>query len=235
MKRICILILFLLGFSVSSKAQIHLGFGAPGVQHADTVEYGDFLSFAFWIVNDGPDTLVEPIDINLLITDSNNTNSTSAYLGNFSLTNNFLLPNDSLFIVSWDYLSPQSYMLGDNIVVIWPSFVSPTTPISYDIFTGNLFVSSTSSVQERISNESLLIYPNPIVEKATIKITDFSKIENFRMLDITGKTIKEMKIKGEQYVMFHKKDIRKGIYFIEITLLSNRQNSIFFFKAIFFI
>ena len=35
------------------------------------------------------------------------------------------------------------------------------------------------------------------------------------MLDITGKTIKEMKIKGEQYVVFHKKDIRKGIYFIE--------------------
>ena len=191
MKRICILILFLLGFSISSKAQIHLGFGAPGVQHEDTVEYGDFLSFAFWIVNDGPDTLIEPIDINLLITDSNNTSSTSAYLGNFSLTNNFLLPNDSLLIVSWDYLSPQSYMLGDNIVVIWPSFVSPTTPISYDIFTGNLFVSSISSVQERISNESLLIYPNPIVEKATIKTSDFSKIENFRMLDITGKTIKE--------------------------------------------
>ena len=217
MKRTCILILFLLGFSISSKAQIHLGFGAPGVQHEDTVEYGDFLSFAFWIVNDGPDTLVEPIDINLLITDSNNTSSTSAYLGNFSLTNNFLLPNDSLFIVSWDYLSSQSYMLGDNIVVIWPSFVSPTTPISYDIFTGNLFVSSTSSIQERTRVESLLIYPNPIIEKATIKTVDFSKIENFRILDIAGKTIKEMKIKGEQYVVFHKKDIPNGIYFIEIT------------------
>ena len=108
-------------------------------------------------------------------------------------------------------------MLGDNIVVIWPSFVSPTTPISYDIFTGNLFVSSTSSIQERTRAESLLIYPNPIIEKATIKTVDFSKIENFRILDIAGKTIKEMKIKGEQYVVFHKKDIPNGIYFIEIT------------------
>ena len=217
MKRICILILFLLGFSISSKAQIHLGFGAPGVQHEDTVEYGDFLSFAFWIVNDGPDTLTEPIDINLVITDSNNTTSTTAYLGNFSLTNNFLSPNDSLFIVSWDYLSPQSYMLGDNIVVIWPSFVSPITPISYDIFTGNLFVSSTSSVQEKVAENSLLIYPNPVIDKATIQTQTQSNIEKLRMLDVSGKVIRDIKISNKQYVVFQKKEIPKGIYFIEIT------------------
>ena len=178
MKRIAIILLFVLGISSTSSAQIHLGFGAPGIQYEDTVKFGDFLSFAFWIVNDGPDTLIDPIDINLFNTDTNNISNTTAYLGSYGLTSNFLSPNDSLFIVSWDYLSPQSYMLGDNIVVIWPSFVSPTTPISYDIFTGNLFVSSTSSIQERTRVESLLIYPNPIIEKATIKTVDFSKIEN---------------------------------------------------------
>ena len=217
MKRIAIILLFVLGISSTSSAQIHLGFGAPGIQYEDTVKFGDFLSFAFWIVNDGPDTLIDPIDINLLITDSSNISNTTAYLGSYGLTSNFLSPNDSLFIVSWDYLSPQSYMLGDNIVVIWPSFVSPTTPFSYEIFTGNLFVSNTSSVEERISNESLLIYPNPIVDRVTIKTADFSQIENFRMLDISGKVIRDIKIRNQQYVVFQKKEIPKGIYFIEIS------------------
>jgi hypothetical protein len=217
MKRIAIILLFVLGISSTSSAQIHLGFGAPGVHYDDSVSYGDFLSFAFWIVNDGPDTLIEPIDINLVITDSNNTTSTTAYLGNFSLTSNFLSPNDSLFIVSWDYLSPQSYMLGDNIVVIWPSFVSPTTPISYDIFTGNLFVSSTSSVQEKVAENGLLIYPNPVIDKATIQTQTQSNIEKLRMLDVSGKIIRDIKISNKQYVVFQKKEIPKGIYFIEIT------------------
>jgi hypothetical protein len=217
MKRIAIILLFVLGISSTSSAQIHLGFGAPGVHYDDSVSYGDFLSFAFWIVNDGPDTLIEPIDINLVITDSNNTTSTTAYLGNFSLTSNFLSPNDSLFIVSWDYLSPQSYMLGDNIVVIWPSFVSPTTPISYDIFTGNLFVSSTSSVQEKVAENGLLIYPNPVIDKATIQTQTQSNIEKLRMLDVSGKIIRDIKIRNQQYVVFQKKEIPKGIYFIEIT------------------
>ena len=217
MKKIVIILLFVLALSPRTKAQIHLGFGVPGVHYDDSVSYGDFLSFAFWIVNDGPDTLTEPIDINLVITDSNNTTSTTAYLGNFSLTNNFLLPNDSLFIISWDYLSPQSYMLGDNIVVIWPSFVSPTTPISYDIFTGNLFVSSTSSVQEKVAENGLLIYPNPVINRATIQTQTQSNIEKLRMLDVSGKVIRDIKISNKQYVVFQKKEIQKGIYFIEIT------------------
>jgi len=217
MKKIVIILLFILALSPRTKAQIHLGFGAPGVHYDDSVSYGDFLSFAFWIVNDGPDTLIEPIDINLVITDSNNTTSTTAYLGNFSLTNNFLFPNDSLFIVSWDYLSPQSYMLGDNIVVIWPSFVSPITPISYDIFTGNLFVSSTSSVQEKVAENGLLIYPNPVIDKATFQTQTQSNIEKLRMLDVSGKVIRDIKISNKQYVVFQKKEIPKGIYFIEIT------------------
>ena len=218
MKKIVIILLFVLVLSPRTKAQIHLGFGVPGVHYDDSVSYGDFLSFAFWIVNDGPDTLTEPIDINLVITDSNNTTSTTAYLGNFSLTNNLLPPNDSLFIVSWDYLSPQSYMLGDNIVVIWPSFVSPITPISYDIFTGNLFVSSTSSVQEKAAGKGLLIYPNPVIDRATIQTQTQSNIEKLRMLDISGKVIRDIKISNKQYVVFQKKEIPKGIYFIEIIL-----------------
>ena len=217
MKKVTIILFCLLSLQTVTNAQIYLEFGAPGVQYDDTVAHGDFLSFAFWIVNEGPDTLVEPIDINLLITDSSNINLTSAYLGNFSLTNNFLSPNDSLFIVSWDYLSPQSYMLGDNIVVIWPSFISPTTPLSYSIFTGNLFVSGTSSVQEKTAEKDLLIYPNPVIDRATIQTQTRSNIEKLRMLDVSGKVIRDIKISNKQYVVFQKKEIPKGIYFIEIT------------------
>ena len=217
MKKIVIILLFVVAFSPRAKAQIHLGFGTPGVHYDDSVSYGDFLSFAFWIVNDGPDTLIEAIDINLVFSDSSNTISAAAYLGYFSLTSNFLSPNDSLFIVSWDYLSPQSYMLGDNIVVIWPSFVSPITPISYDIFTGNLFVSSTSSVQEKVAENGLLIYPNPVIETAVIETKSHVNIDKFRMSGISGKVIRDIQISNQHYVTFHKRNLPKGIYFIEIT------------------
>lgn len=212
-----ILLLTIFGFITKINAQIDLRFGTPSVQYDDTIYYGNFISYVFWIANDGPDTLVDPIDINLLVTDSLQTNNFTAFLGNYALTNNFLAPNDSLFIVSWDHVTPMRYGAGDNIVVIWPNFTSPTTPLSYDIFTGDLFVSSTSSVQEKIADNSLLIYPNPVIETATIQIQNQSNIERFRMLDVSGKVIRDLNIGNQNFVVFKKQDLPKGIYFIEIT------------------
>jgi hypothetical protein len=37
------------------------------------------------------------------------------------------------------------------------------------------------------------------------------------MLDVSGKIIRDIKIRNQQYVVFQKKEIPKGIYFIEIT------------------
>ncbi len=217
MKKLSIILFFAIGISTQSNAQIHLRFGTPSVQYDDTASFGDFISYAFWIANDGPDTLVEPIDINLLITDSAQTNSFNSFLGNYALTNNFLAPNDSLFIISWDHITPMKYSNGDNIVVIWPNFTSPSTPLSYEIFTGDLNVSNTSSVQEKTIDKSLLIYPNPVIETATIQTENQSKINRFRMFDISGKIIRNIAISNQNYVVFKKQELPQGIYFIEIT------------------
>ena len=44
-----------------------------------------------------------------------------------------------------------------------------------------------------------------------------SDIEKLRMLDVSGKVIRDIKISNQYYVTFHKRDLPKGIYFIEIT------------------
>jgi|ETNmetMinimDraft_25_1059894.scaffolds.fasta_scaffold21254_2 hypothetical protein len=212
-----ILLIVLLGISTKVEAQVHLRFGTPGIHYSDSSSFGDFVSFAYWIVNEGPDTLVDPVEMNLMVTDSIGINSTTSFLGNYALTNNHLAPNDSLFIVSWDNIHSFKYVSGDNIVVIWPNFISPTTPLSYDIFTGNLFVSSTSSVQEKVTENELLIYPNPVIETAVIETRNRINIEKFRMLDVSGMVVRDIQISNQYHVMFHKRGLPKGIYFIEIT------------------
>jgi len=212
-----ILLIILLGISTRSKAQVHLRFGTPGIHYSDSSSFGDFVSFSYWIVNEGPDTLVDPIEMNLMVTDSTSINSTVSFLGNYALTNNQLAPNDSLFIVSWDYIHSFKYVSGDNIVVIWPNFTLPPTPVSYDIFTGDLFVGNTSSFLEKVTEDKILIYPNPVIETAVIETRNRINIEKFRILDVSGMVVRDIQISNQYHVMFHKRGLPKGIYFIEIT------------------
>jgi hypothetical protein len=37
------------------------------------------------------------------------------------------------------------------------------------------------------------------------------------MLDVSGKIIRDIKIRNQQYVVFQKREIQKGIYFLEIS------------------
>ena len=72
-------------------------------------------------------------------------------------------------------------------------------------------------MQEKVAGNGLLIYPNPVINRATIQTQTQSNIEKLRMLDVSGKVIRDIKISNKQYVVFQKKEIHKGIYFIEIT------------------
>jgi hypothetical protein len=50
-KAIILVLLIVLCRFNTADAQIQLGFGSNGVDHADTVQYGDPITFSFYIIN----------------------------------------------------------------------------------------------------------------------------------------------------------------------------------------
>jgi len=68
----------------------------------------------------------------------------------------------------------------------------------------------TASVNE-ITNNSISIYPNPAKNQLTINVAD--KIENITIIDITGKTIKNMTPTSKT---INVSELTKGIYFLKV-------------------
>jgi hypothetical protein len=104
-----------------------------GVWHADSVQYAAPFSLGFWFINTGNTSILDSvITANIVISPVNATPLNWQIL---TFTQNIpqgvFAPGDSLFI---DDLNnplnggPQLYQqAGDNLVVIWPSFVVPVT------------------------------------------------------------------------------------------------------------
>ena len=104
-----------------------------GVWHADTVQYAAPFSLGFWFVNTGNAPIIDSVIIaNIAITPVNAAPQNWQILTFIqSIPQGVFAPGDSLFID--DLNAPlnggaQLYQqAGDNLVVIWPSFVVPAT------------------------------------------------------------------------------------------------------------
>jgi len=196
-------------------ANVHLSFGSTGVVYPNQVNEGDLISFSFWMVNTGNIPLTSSIDILIAI----DTSFTARSLGDFMDVDSVLSPNDSIFIITWDQVSSANYKQGDNIVVIWPGAVSPF-PITADEFVGNIHMSSPISVQQKQSDE-FNVYPNPILESATIKAQQ--PISTFKMIDILGNAVRYAENVQDNFIAIHKNELESGIYFIVIKMGETTQ------------
>ena len=166
-----------------------------GVWHADTVQYAAPFSLAFWFVNTGNTNIIDTAIIaNIAIAPVNAAPQNWQILTYIqSIPQGVFAPGDSLFIN--DLNAPlnggaQLYQqAGDNIVVIWPSFVVPAT---IDTSTTPLYViPPTTSINEMI----------PPINKAP----------SYYIYDIFGRrydNINHISI-GSMYIRDGKKYIRK--------------------------
>jgi hypothetical protein len=225
-----LLILFVL-FAYTIKGQVsnvHLSFGSTGVVHPSNVNEGDMISFSFWMVNRGNIPLDSSIEMIIAVEDSASSpvSYTTSSLGSFVDVDSVLSPNDSIFIVIWDYVSSARYGLGDNIVVIWPNFYTPY-PSTSDEFTGMINVSTLSSVAQKQS-DVFSIFPNPIIETATLKTVQ--PISTFKMIDILGNVVRYAENVQDNFMAIHKNELKIGIYFVEIKTGNNTQIKKVIFK-----
>ena len=166
-----------------------------GVWHADTVQYAAPFSLGFWFVNTGNTNIIDTAIIaNIAIAPVNAAPQNWQILTFIqSIPQGVFAPGDSLFID--DLNAPlnggaQLYQqAGNNLVVIWPSFVVPAT-IDTSI-TPLYVIPPTTSINEMI----------PPINKAT---------SNY-IYDILGRrydNINHISI-GSMYIRDGKKYIRK--------------------------
>ena len=161
-KRVLIFICFVIFFFQDTKSQT---VSIEGVWHSDTVQYADPFSLGFWIVNTGNTAIVDSfVTANISIAPINSVPQSWQILTfNQSIPQGIFSPGDSLFIS--DLNNPliggsQLYQqAGNNLVIIWPSFVSP---VSVDSSITPLYVvPASTSINEMIITKhapSLYLY-----------------------------------------------------------------------------
>ena len=124
------LLLLLLCVSVIGSSSIvaqgynTLSFGASGVQHEDTLYFGDSIHVSFWLVNQGTTPIYDFVSIISNTYDINGNQigwGTLSASGNFYNTDSSLTVGDSIFINITASVSLFSYVLGDNTIEIWPA------------------------------------------------------------------------------------------------------------------
>ena len=213
-----ILFIFILGTIFTNvSAQNHLSFGSSGVDHADTLYLGDPIEFNFWIVNNGSANLSDSITINCETFNNLGIQISGMQLGSFIDSTSTLNTGDSLFISIHDTISYQSYMLGDNLIVIWPAFV---TPVSSDTSMTYLHVLDTiqTAIRNEIKMTKFTIFPNPSSSDFYLESEPNSLISCFYVFDMLG-NVKLMKENiNKKKISIKRDDLDAGIYFIVVNI-----------------
>ena len=160
--RIIVFILILF-FSIKSNvivAQSSLSFGYSGVQHEDTLSIGDSIHFSFWLVNQGNVIISDSVQVLCETFNINGISISSMSIGDTYNTVSTLNIGDSILINITELVTFSSYVLGDNISLIWPASISPgivdtsVTPI-------HILNRSTAVLELEMSDNWLTAFPNP--------------------------------------------------------------------------
>lgn len=220
--RIIAFVLFLF-FSIGSHtvvAQSSLSFGSSGVQHEDTLAIGDSIHFSFWLVNEGNVAINDSVQVLCETFDIIGASISSMSIGGVYNAAGSLSVGDSILINITELVTFSSYVLGDNIIVIWPASITPgivdtsTTPI-------HILNSVLAGFELEGSSNDLTAFPNPT--------NDYLILSNDLGLPMKGITVSDNKGKllyvdectyfDPFYFDFH--GFQSGVYFIS-TIINNQ-------------
>ena len=202
--------LFLL-VSISVNGQgISVTFGANGIQFPDTISLGDTVYYSCWVVNSGDDVLAE----NILL-------ETANYSQSQGLTNvrtiggqgpNFIFPNDSIQFSPgflYEIVTQQNYLLGDNIVVIWPKVSSPINQSTQHEYK-NVYVKGSAIISSVVDlSDKLQFFPSPANNK--IIFDGVKNICEIQIFDLQGRELNTFFIEKN---MLNTSSFKSGMYLI---------------------
>ena len=197
--------------SISVNGQgISVTFGANGIQFPDTISLGDTVYYSCWVVNSGDDVLAE----NILL-------ETANYSQSQGLTNvrtiggqgpNFIFPNDSIHFSPgflYEIVTQQNYLLGDNIVVIWPKVSSPINQSTQHEYK-NVYVKGSAIISSVVDlSDKLQFFPSPANNK--IIFDGVKNICEIQIFDLQGRELNTFFIEKN---MLNTSSFKSGMYLI---------------------
>ena len=176
---------------MNAQNSIDLGFGQNAINIPDTVAIGDSIWFSCWVVNNGEDVLAENVLIKAARYDASLGLVSNRTIGGQGP--NFIYPNDSIQFLPgflFEVVTNQNYLIGDNIVVIWPKADVPNSIGQTNQYVyKNLHVLSNSmtSIAEQKVNGANHFYPQPAKDKIFFKASD--QITAVKIFNILGKEV----------------------------------------------
>tara|TARA_B100000767_G_C19765639_1_gene537356 strand:- start:171 stop:860 length:690 start_codon:yes stop_codon:yes gene_type:complete len=207
-----ILILFLLASLNVSGQSISVTFGANGIQLPDTISVGDTVYYSCWVVNSGGNILNDNISLKTANYSQFNGLTNERSLG--CLASNFIYPNDSIQFIEgfiYEVVTQQNFLLGDNIVVIWPKVLSPlsqSTQYEYK----NIYVQGPSMISSVLDiSDQLKLFPIPADNEV---IFDGDKnVIKAQIFNVLGKELDTYFIENN---MLNTTNFKNGIYLMNI-------------------
>ena len=218
MKTKALILSFIVCFFASDinaqNSTINISFGQNGISIPDTVTMGDSIWFSCWVVNSGEDVLAENILLKAARYDASLGLVSNRTIGGQGP--NFMYPDDSIQFVPgflFEVVTTQNYLIGDNIVVIWPKADVPNTisQTNQHIYS-NLHVlsNSISSISEKNSKANYF-YPQPA--KDMIYFNSSDQIKAVKIFNILGKEVSSYNVSVSSITISH---LPQGLYLLKI-------------------
>ena len=187
MKRIFIILSFVLGFTSSFSQTYQIGAipRLPNLGLPDTVYLGDTVNFSIYVKNFGSNTYFGTFFVNLAIDSGNGLN----YVGMLDSVTMQINANDT---IPFNYLDsipsgPSPLRIGGNIIVIWPAAINFQ---AFDSAWASVFVMSSSSIGEIVDKNNIKVYPNPTSDEIMmLEGKNNISVVRVRIFDKTGKEI----------------------------------------------
>lgn len=222
MKTKNIFILLILLFSINSQlCSQSLTFGYQGVIHEDTLQIGDSIHFNFWIVNQGNSNVDDSININCETFDIMGGSISGMQIGNTYNNGGTIDPGDSIFITITELVTYQSFILGDNIIVIWPALIGPGTSDT-SITNIHILDSSLTNLENKNIEENIIIYPNPVIDYFIIHNQLKHPLSSISITDYLGKTIYTKDRTRTQNTIINTNGWKNGTYILKV-IIRNKE------------
>ena len=206
----------LFAFNSHAQSSINISFGQNGISIPDTVVMGDSIWFSCWVVNSGDDVLAENILLKAARYDA-----ISGLVSNRTIGGqgpNFMYPDDSIQFVPgflFEVVTSQNYLIGDNIVVIWPKADVPNTISQTNQYIySNLHVlsNSISSISEKTS-KTHYFYPQPAKDRIYFNSSS-DLITAVKIFNILGREVASYNISASSPIAIS--HLPQGIYLLKM-------------------
>ena len=221
--RIIVFILFLFFSTVSDTvvAQSYLSFGSSGVQHEDTLHIGDSIHFSFWLVNEGNVAINDSVQVLCETFDIIGASISSMSIGGVYNAAGSLSVGDSILINITELVTFSSYVLGDNIIVIWPASITPGS-VDTSVTSIHILNNIPAGFELEGSRNDLTAFPNPANDYLTLSNNLGLPMTGIAVSDNQGNLLYIDKSTYFSPFYFDLRSFQSGAYFIS-TIINNQQ------------